>query len=537
MNNPVALEPVAGAVRPVRSPRETLGDLLKAVPRPTPAQALALLAFLALVLVVAHYGSLTALGAVALVAAVIPLLLWPEAATLLMVFLLYANIPAVASQHHGVPRILAGAFILLLIIPLGRIALVRREPLKADRTFGGMLLFLGVLLIASLRARGLGFAMDRILTFAVEGLLLYWLVINVVRTLATLRRVVWSILAAGALLGGLTAYQEATGSFDQQFGGLAQRNYEYLALKGSLLAAPDDPDVRAQVEEVLQRTGGERTQRAEGPVDEPNRFAQILLVLLPLAAFAYRTSRSRGSRIAAAMLGLLIASGIAFSDSRGALVALVMVVVAAVKMRWVRPSHLLIGCVLMIPLVPVVAPRLPERIVSIATAVSLVGDDRPGAADGAIRGRATEMLAAFQAFMDHPVIGVGPGQYRPFYSEEYHRRNPRLSFRDIEGTRRAHTLYLELAAELGVVGLVAFLSIVLLLMRDLGAIRRRWAGHPELADLAAAFQLTLFAYLATAVFLHMAYERYYWFLLALAGAGVEIARRLEWSPAHREGAP
>ncbi|HEU5173889.1 MAG TPA: O-antigen ligase family protein [Gemmatimonadaceae bacterium] len=536
MNRPIALS-VGGAARPVRSLRETLADALRAIPRPTPAQALALLSFLGLVLVVLQYGTPTALGAVALVAAVIPLLLWPEAATLLMVFLLYANIPAVASQHHGVPRFLAGAFVLLLIIPLGRIALVRREALKADRTFGGMLLFLGVLLIASLRARGLGLAMDRILTFAVEGLLLYWLVINVVRTLSTLRRVIWAILIAGAMLGGLTTYQEMTGSFDQQFGGLAQRNYEYLALKGGLLAEPDDPDVRAQVEEVLQRTGGERTQRAEGPVDEPNRFAQILLVLLPLAAFAYRTGRSRGSRIAAATLGLLIASGIAFSDSRGALIALVVVIAAAVKMRWVRPAHLLVGCILMIPIVPVVAPRLPERIVSIAAAASLVGADRPGAADGAIRGRATEMLAAFQAFLDHPVIGVGPGQYRPFYSEEYHQRNPRLAFRDIKGTRRAHTLYLELAAELGVVGLVAFLSIVLLLMRELGVMRRRWAGHPQLADLAAALQLTLLAYLATGVFLHLAYERYYWFLLALAGAGVEIARRLEWSPAHGEGAP
>jgi hypothetical protein len=44
--------------------------------------------------------------------------------------------------------------------------------------------------------------------------------------------------------------------------------------------------------------------------------------------------------------------------------------------------------------------------------------DAKVAPDGAIKGRATEMLAALAVYLDHPFIGVGPGQYVPFYSEK-----------------------------------------------------------------------------------------------------------------------
>lgn len=501
-----------------------ISAMLAGVPRWV---TIALLAFALLVPIVARYDAVTALVLTLALAGAIGLLLWPEVATLLMVFLLYTNIPAVAARQHGVPRLVAGSFLLLLAIPLASFTVARGERLRMDRTLAWMLLFLGVLLLTSLNVEGLAFAADRIVTFAIEGLVLYWLVLNVVRTLPTLRRVLWTIVAAGATLGGLTFYQEATGAFHQQFGGLAHRNYEYVALQRGLAADPDNPEVQAQIAEVLRRTDGERSSRAEGPVDEPNRFAQILIVLLPIMAYLFRTSTSPSARLVALVLGGATLSGIVFSYSRGALVAIVVLAAMALTRKWIRPVHLLIGALLLTPLLPAAAPKLVERARSIVAASSLLGGTPSAEVDGAIRGRATEMMAAFQAFLDHPVLGVGPGQYRPFYSEEYHAKNPRLAFRDIEGSRRAHTLYLELAAELGVVGLIVFLAIVVLLMRELAWMRRRFASRSEFSDLAIALQLSLVAYLTTAVFLHLAYERYFWFLLAVAGAGLQIARRTE----------
>ena len=45
------------------------------------------------------------------------------------------------------------------------------------------------------------------------------------------------------------------------------------------------------------------------------------------------------------------------------------------------------------------------------------------------------------------------------------------------------------------------------------------------ADLAVAFSLSLVAYLGTGMFLHLSFERYLWFLVAIASATVHILRQ------------
>lgn len=486
------------------------------------AYVLALTGFVVLALLVQRFDAPLVLGVMLCAGAGVALLLWPQLATLLMAFLLYTNIPAVAYKYHGVPKLLAGGFMLLLLIPLGSHLVVHRERVRIDRTFGLMLLFLAVLLIASLRAMDMGIAMERALTFAFEGLLLYVLVTNVVRTLPALRRVVWTLLAAGSLLGAMSLYQEVTGDFARQFGGLAHRNYDFMVLEARLAETPDDPVLLEQ----KARMRDNRSRRAEGPMDEPNGYAQIMIVLLPLALFTYRTAASRRAQLSAALAGALILGGMITSMSRGAMLAFGLLLIAAAAVRWIRPSRLLIVVLLIAAAAPFVASdRLVQRLSSIGSAVSLLRGDGAQVADHAIRGRATEMIAAFRVFTDYPLLGVGPGQYAPFYSAEYHQNDPRFQFRELNVARRAHSLYLEIGAELGIAGLAVFLAIVAALMRDLRAARHRWSRtRPDLAHLATALWLSILGYLMTGVFLHLMYERYYWMLLAIAGSALHVIR-------------
>jgi hypothetical protein len=61
------------------------------------------------------------------------------------------------------------------------------------------------------------------------------------------------------------------------------------------------------------------------------------------------------------------------------------------------------------------------------------------------------------------------------------------------------------------------------LLRRLWQARSSWASYrPDLANLATAFSFSIAAYLGTAVFLHLSFERYYWLLIALASAGLQI---------------
>ena len=130
------------------------------------------------------------------------------------------------------------------------------------------------------------------------------------------------------------------------------------------------------------------------------------------------------------------------------------------------------------------------------------------------------MAAALTVFLEHPVIGVGPGQYARFYSADYH---DRFSFRDLPRPRRAHNLFLEMAAETGIVGLTVFVWLLWVLSSGLLRERRRWLSiHLDKAHLATALFFSVLAYVATGLFLHLAYERYLWFLLGVSGAALRL---------------
>ena len=470
---------------------------------------LGLLGFSLLVLLYQAFSASVVLVAGVVLLGAIPLLLRPELATLLTVFLLYINFPAILTKQHGIPGTVAGSFTLLLGIPLVSFLIIQRRPARADTTFYLMLLLLAALLASSLVAVSVEIALGRIIEYVAEGILLFWLFINVIRSMPTLRRTIWTLLVAGGLLGALSSYQQVTGSYGQEFGGLAYRNYE----------APEG-------ERIRDGTGRRRIwDRAQGPVNEPNRFAQILIVLLPLSLFMHRTARSPAAGVWALGLGVLILAGIVLTMSRGAYVALVLMALAMMAFRWIRSSRLLI-CTLLLAITIPSLPFVSARITSISNVSSLVGGDAAdshGAVDGAVLGRMTLMLSAWRVFLDHPVIGVGPGQFPPFYSLEYGHQ-PGIKFRTMpDGAWRAHSLYLEIAAETGVIGLTIFLALVGLLVQKLWSTRRRWLHQcSESSDLATALCLSLVAYLWTGIFLHLEYERYFWFLLALASAALHI---------------
>jgi putative inorganic carbon (hco3(-)) transporter len=471
---------------------------------------LILLAVASIAALVQQFAAPLVLGAALVVAVAAVMLLRPELATIVTVFLLYVNFPAMLTKQFGMPHVVAGAFILLLAFPIIHTLVVRRESLKADRTFYVMLAFLTALLISSFKAVDSKIAAKYILEYILEGLLLYWLFINVLRGMTTLRRVIWTLLAAGAFLSSVSLYQTVTGSFDNDFKGLAYRHVE---------VAPQDQDDEAPLKRQNEK------YRAAGPVGEPNRFAQILVVLVPLAVFMYRTSRSRAARMWATGLGGLVLVGVPLTLSRGGFIAVVVLIGLMMGLKWIRSSRVLVCALIVAIMVPAI-PVLNTRLASITNARALVGGDRTAAAqqaDGAILGRATLMLSALHVFMDHPVVGVGPGQYPPFYSVEYVNLTG-IKFRDMADRNwRAHSLYLELAAELGVIGLVLFLAAIGVVVLGLWRARQYWLSRDrEYADLATAFWLSLVIWLWSGIIQHLAYQPYYWFLLATASAALHI---------------
>ncbi|MFQ6115536.1 MAG: O-antigen ligase family protein, partial [bacterium] len=309
-----------------------------------------------------------------------------------------------------------------------------------------------------------------------------------------------------AMLGSMTLDQEVTGSYHQTFGGLAQRHNE-----------GDD--------ELLQTRTKERAwNRAGGPIGSVNRYGQIMIVVLPLALFRFWDERSLKLRALAAAATLLILSGVLLTYSRSSFLTLLFLLVIMTLMRYIRLHQVLITAAVFIIMITFAAPNYLMRMESLRGVQGLFSKKTSARPDAITLGRVTEMLAALNVFLDYPILGVGPGQYTKYYSVEY-MNDPDIALRRIAKNRRAHTLYFELAAETGLIGIISFMAIVLTLMYQLWQARRRWLqSRPDMANMATAFLLSITAYLSTGVFAHFSYQRYYWLLLALAGAAIQIFR-------------
>jgi O-Antigen ligase len=460
-------------------------------------------------------GGAIATGKPALMAiAVVPLLVAaiarPLGAVLVFSVGLYLNLPVLAAQNLHLPGAAASAFSLLLLLPFAAYLIVGRRPLVVTPALALMVGYLVVLVLSAVVAGGgRPTTTAPIVTFLTEGLLLYVLVSNVVRTPRHLRAVIWALILAGAFMGLTSVWQEATHSYHNTVGGLAKVDTTGFDVGTAL-------------------TGKELRPRMAGPIGEKNRYAQVLLVLLPLALSRVRVERSRGLRLLAVACAGLILCGVLLTFSRGAAVALGVLVLAMVALRMISLRQVLALALALVALVSVVAPDYVSRLQSLAAVDKATAQSAQ--ADAAIRGRATESLAALQVFRDHPMLGVGPGQFFDRYSAAY---GNALNLRFLDERRRAHNLYLEIAADTGALGLAVFLAIVGVTMVQLWRLAALWRRRrPELVALAEAFLLALVAYLATGMFLQLSYQRYFWFLLALANATIWALRREEARARH-----
>ncbi len=406
-----------------------------------------------------------------------------------ILFAIYLNVPAVAVREFGVPFMAGAALPLLLLIPFAHAILVRGEPLRLP----GLLMVGFVLLLV--HATSAYFAVrpdesfDRVMEWALEGVLLTALIVNVFRTRADAIAAVQAVVAAGAVMGAIVLLQQLLGATDSNFMGFGQ------------------------LDAALVNDDGSLQRRLAGPIGETNRFAQVMAVLIPVSAALAITSQG-AARLGYWGLTALITAGMALAFSRGVVVALALAVPFALLFNLLKLRHVLVG-VFSALLLLLMLPSYAERVISIGdVAVQTLGLSPHGLrnADGAARGRLTEMKATAMVFADHPLLGAGPGMAQVLYQDYA----PVVGGKVRPGEREAHNLYLQLAAETGIIGLILFATIIGFAFNGLERARKRLATKDHrLWGLACGLELALIIYLGTSLFLHSAYIRYLWMLLGL----------------------
>lgn len=420
----------------------------------------------------------------------------PEYVAAALLVIHWGNIHDVLIKYHGIPSVVKLMVALLTVVLLARRFLSERpRVLVSDPVIWWMLAYLVVGATGLWFARDTDAVMSRLVDTA-KDCVIAGLIFNLLITRQAFERAVWGLLIVGAALSALTVYQEMTKTYDNNYWGFAQAAVRQIS------TTMDD---RA---------------RAFGTVNDPNYFGQLLLVLVPLAVWAALNGRTwRGKSFGlAALLLLLAAIGLTFS--RGAYLG--AVIVLGVYAMYLRLDA---RYVLILPLIGAllyVAP--PEFRARFGTLDEVLPGNSAGAyADGSIQGRTVKAEIALTMAADHPIFGVGRGNYRLHYRDYIN---------EIEGAgsnteRDAHSLYLEVAAEQGMIGLAIFIG---LLATVWGRLRKaellfNAADDYRMAALAVAVKVGFLGYLVTSLFLHGAYGYMLWLQVGMAVALVVIAQR------------
>jgi O-antigen ligase len=227
-------------------------------------------------------------------------------------------------------------------------------------------------------------------------------------------------------------------------------------------------------------------------------------------------------RLAAYGVALVVSGAVILTFSRGAAVGFALVILLMTLLRYIK-LYQLAAVALVIAGLLIAVPQYADRLTTLYAVVGAVTDSGSAiAADNSVLSRATENLAALNVFSDHPIVGVGPGQFSSYYRE--YADDIAISVKAED--RQAHNLYLSTAAETGTLGLICFMAILLITLWQLALARRRWVGRrTDLTNMVTGFGLAVATYMTTGIFLHLSYIRYFWLVMALAGAAALMALR------------
>jgi probable O-glycosylation ligase (exosortase A-associated) len=387
------------------------------------------------------------------------------------------RIPALAPLHptFAIATGFAAAYILNVLTRRASLS-VHNWQLKAYA------IFVAIVLVSAYSAisvpKVLFAAIDILKTFSI-----FFIFIQIVDSLARLKRLVWVYVILHFLLGliGIAIFSTAG-------------------------------------ERRLGDVGG-------GFLGDENDSAMALLIMLPYVYFLLQMVKRRQIRLFLVLAMLVGSSAVLFSFSRGAFLGFVV----TIGYLWIKSSRKAPAAAglaaLLILFLAVMPEQYWERIESI----------RGYRTEGSAQGRLDAWNGALEMFADHPLVGVGADNFNRTFGERYNRTSARWT--------AAHSLYFQTIGELGLAGSVFLVWFVARNFLDLARLRRRLKNQPrgspphQLYLITLGIECGMVSYLVTTIFLNSLLYPHIWHFSAMTAiatnclARVEREGRLEPAPA------
>lgn len=274
-----------------------------------------------------------------------------------------------------------------------------------------------------------------------------------------------------------------------------------------------------------------------GFLGDENEFAMALNMVFPVAFFLALGDKTKTQRALYLGLTALFAFTTGLTFSRAGFLSLT----AAGLYSWLLSSKKVVSAMVIALLVVFGGMTAPDRYWDRIRSI------QRGAADPNGEDRIYEWKIGWTMFLDNPVVGVGQGNF-PFQFRKYEVASG--FYYGLHGRSRAgrssHSLYVDLLAELGLVGAALWSLIFHSFYRSNRSLRQllqRMRGQPSprlssqdldaAGHLSRALQASAIAYLVSGIFNSVLYYPNFWLLVAFSLALRKIVGNV---PGHNGGA-
>ena len=191
-----------------------------------------------------------------------------------------------------------------------------------------------------------------------------------------------------------------------------------------------------------------RTSAIEG-----QSVAHFAYYMLPAFLYSFQnifeTANSKIVRILAALASIVLLIAILMSGTRGSWLAIIGVMLLVYIPRWKLKQQLIFAAVLLITAVAVMQVPAVVQFVEFRTSNAI-------SSGGA--GRTTIWKMGYQTFLSHPIIGAGIRNTEDAMTFSNFSKTPfNLELHEPFRPRVTHNIYIQVAIELGIIGLVIFL--------------------------------------------------------------------------------
>lgn len=316
-------------------------------------------------------------------------------------------------------------------------------------------------------------SIDVLLDLFIKVMIIFVLMVNVITTRERLRSMMTLVVVCGTIFAVLAIKSYLAGDFTV----IEKKDVGVVGLR------------------IVGAVGG--------IFGNPNDLATSLDLLLPLAV-ALGLTTNGVKRFFYFACAAILTGGVVVTFSRGGFLGLLAM--AGVLLWKIGHRNRAVTALAFAVMLGVLVLAAPTGYTGRITSMFNIGEDLTGSSQA----RRELLDRAVNVAVHHPIVGIGMGNFHIYSIHE----------------QVAHNSYLEVAAELGLAGLMAYLLLILAPLRSLRKVERESATQDskrtrEIHYLSIAMQAMLIAYIVCSFFGSIQYQ---WFLYYPVAYAIALRR-------------